>query len=122
MSAPRKGAHWPQIWVLLVDVTEATEVSFNRFNLDDAPDHMYFQIVNNLTKNVWRYDNVHESGGIEGLAGLVNEEDDDKDDEENDAEMRAEEVLEYIQNKCKDEENPYNTLEKFEVLISLVLA
>ena len=96
MSAPKKARTRDQIWVLLVDVTEATEVSFNRFNLDDAPDHMYFQIVNNLTNNVWRYDNVHEGGGIEGLAGLVNEEDDDEDDEENDAEMRAEEVLEYI--------------------------
>ena len=60
----------PSIWVLLADATEATEVRMLWFNLNDAPDHLYHLIKNNLP-NTTIYENVHEGEGAKGLAGLV---------------------------------------------------
>ena len=113
-------------WVLLVDSREATEVCAYRFNLDDAPEHLYDTIKNNLnlTKKVWKYENVYEDG-IEGMAGLVIEDpDDDEDENENDGlyeQERAEEALEYMAGKATVQ-NLYNNPEPHDVYISMVLA
>ena len=92
MPAPPKARTRDQIWIFLVDAAESMEVCYYWFNLNDAPDHMYDQIANNLTKNVWRYDNVRDGDGIEGFEGIV-----DQDGE--DAEMRAEEVMRYTRTR-----------------------
>ena len=59
------------------------EVFLHRFNLDDAPRHLCDAIKNNLTNDVWRYNNVYEGDGLLGMEGLVIE--DDAGDEQDDA-------------------------------------
>ena len=126
MSASEKARD--VIWVLLVDAREATEVGLYRFNLDDAPEHLYHTIRNNLnlTKKVWKYENVYEDG-IEGMAGLVIEDDpdDDEDENENDGfyeQERAEEALEYMAGKAEAQNLYNNNPEPHDVYISMVLA
>ena len=123
MSASKKARTRDVIWVQLVDAREATEVGVYRFNLDDAPEHLYDTIKNNLTKKVWKYENVYEDG-IEGMAGLVIEDDPDDDEDENDGfyeQERAEEALEYMAGKATVQ-NLYNNPEPHDVYISMVLA
>ena len=109
------------IWVLLVDAREATEVGMYRFNLDDAPEHLYDTIKNNLnlTKKVWKYENVYEDG-IEGMSGLVIE-DEENENEGFYEEERAEEALKYMGGKATVQ-NLYNNPEPHDVYISMVLA
>ena len=109
------------IWVLLVDAREATEVGVYRFNLDDAPEHLYDTIKNNLnlTKKVWKYENVYEDG-IEGMSGLVIE-DEENENEGFYEEERAEEALKYMGGKATVQ-NLYNNPEPHDVYISMVLA
>ena len=82
------------IWVQLVYVNDVMEVFMHRFNLDDAPRHLYDTIKNNLTKNVWRYNNVYAGDGLLGMEGLAIE--DDHSDYEQEC---AEQVFEYLAGK-----------------------
>ena len=109
------------IWVLLVDSREATEVCAYRFNLDDAPEHLYDTIKNNLnlTKKVWKYENVYEDG-IEGMSGLVIE-DEENENEGFYEEERAEEAFKYLAGKA-EAQNSYETPEPHDVCISMILA
>ena len=111
-------------------MTEATEVHYYRFNLDDAPEHLHHTIKNSLTKKVFRYNNVCEGDGIDGMAGLVIEDDPDDEDDSDDEQIRAEEVFKYLagQTEARSSSDPdeypdtYKTPESFDVLISMVSA
>ena len=101
-----------------------------RFNLDDAPEHLYRTIKNNLTKKVFRYNNVYEGDGIDGMAGLVIEDDPDDEDDADDEQIRAEEVFKYLagQTAARSSSDPdeypdtYKTPGSHDVLIFMVSA
>lgn len=99
MSASKKARTRDVIWVQLVYVNEVMEVFLHRFNLDDAPRHLYDAIKNNLTNDVWRYNNVYEGDGLVGMEGLVIE--DDAGDEQDYAgeQERAKQVFKYLAGK-----------------------
>ena len=78
--------------VIVADAREAGEPQLFYFSLQDAPRHMQRQLTRN---NKTTYEFL-SNDGTESLMGLVNENSEE-------AEERAEEVWNYIDNKCNNE-------------------
>ena len=78
--------------VIVADAREPGEPQLFYFCLEDAPRHMQKQLKQN---NNTTYEFL-SNDGAENLMGLVNENSDE-------AEERAEEVWDYIDNKCNNE-------------------
>lgn len=79
--------------VIVADAREPGEPQLFYFSLEDAPKHMQNQLKRN---NSDIYEFLSNDDGVESLMGLVNEESEE-------AEERAEEVWNYIDNKCNNE-------------------
>ena len=75
--------------VIVADAREPGEPQLFYFSLEDAPKHMQNQLKRNNS-------DIYEFLSNESLMGLVNEESEE-------AEERAEEVWDYIDNKCNNE-------------------
>ena len=79
--------------VIVADAREPGEPQLFYFSLEDAPKHMQNQLKRN---NSDIYEFLSNDDGVVSLMGLVNEESEE-------AEERAEEVWNYIDNKCNNE-------------------
>ena len=78
--------------VIVADAREPGEPQLFYFSLEDAPNHMQNQLKRN-NSDIYEF---LSNDGVESLMGLVNEESEE-------AEERAEEVWNYIDNKCNNE-------------------
>ena len=78
--------------VIVADAREPGEPQLFYFSLEDAPKHMQIQLKRN-NSDIYEF---LSNDGVESLMGLVNEESEE-------AEERAEEVWNYIDNKCNNE-------------------
>ena len=78
--------------VIVADAREPGEPQLFYFSLEDAPKHMQNQLKRN-NSDIYEF---LSNDGVESLMGLVNEESEE-------AEERAEEVWNYIDNKCNNE-------------------
>ena len=78
--------------VIVADAREPGEPQLFYFSLEDAPKHMQNQLKKN-NRDIYEF---LSNDGVESLMGLVNEESEE-------AEERAEEVWNYIDNKCNNE-------------------
>jgi hypothetical protein len=81
---------------LIVDASEASEVSIYLVNGRDAPAHMKKHIESSGKRT---FNDIHEDGP-ESLDGLVDEDADEADEQ-------AEEVWEWL-NECRSRENTFN--------------
>ena len=78
--------------VIVADAREPGEPQLFYFSLEDAPKHMQNQLKRN-NSDIYEF---LSNDGVESLMGIVNEESEE-------AEERAEEVWNYIDNKCNNE-------------------
>ena len=78
--------------VIVADAREPGEPQLFYFSLEDAPKHMKIQLKRN-NSDIYEF---LSNDSVESLMGLVNEESEE-------AEERAEEVWNYIDNKCNNE-------------------
>ena len=78
--------------VIVADAREPGEPQLFYFSLEDAPKHMQNKLKQN-NRDIYEF---LSNDGVESLMGLVNEESEE-------AEERAEEVWNYIDNKCNNE-------------------